>query len=124
MYLFHLYILHVCNLSPPRSFLTGGTVEILFHPIKNNLLQRGKKKKKLLKVPISEKYILLLTVMVRYLDADLFLAHFLSPPRLRCRFRFRLLSGTTESSYPDHTLRERVSVGVFPCGHSCRRPIR
>lgn len=108
---------------PPGHSLQGELLKYCFILLKI-IFYRGKKKKKLLKVPISEKYILLLTVMVRYLDADLFLVHFLSPPRLRCRFRFRLLSGTTESSYPDHTLRERVSVGVFPCGHSCRRPIR
>ena len=44
----------------------------------------------LLEVPISEKYTLLLTVRVRYLDADLFLVHFLSPPRLRCQIQIQI----------------------------------
>ena len=44
----------------------------------------------LLEVPISEKYMLLLTVRVRYLDADLFLVHFLSPPRFRCQIQIQI----------------------------------
>lgn len=44
----------------------------------------------LLEVPISEKYMLLLTVRVWYLDANLFLVHFLSPPRFRCQIQIQI----------------------------------
>lgn len=75
--------MHVIFLPPGHSLqgklLKAGFIllEIIFY---------REKKRQLLKAPISEKYTLL-TVRVWYLDADLLLVHFLSPPRLRCQIQ-------------------------------------
>lgn len=58
---------------PPGHSLQGELLKYCFILLKI-IFYRGKKK--LLKVPISEKYILLLTALVRYLDVDLFLLIF------------------------------------------------